>query len=132
MSASTPESLGQTPKKEKIKIERTPTRVSSRENKGQHPTRYINEAFLSLVAHSTTYSHEQALVYNDSIVTDVNSGIINFTDPRAYTAKTRSKRDQENPSFHETMHREYEADYQRTMVTEVKELMRQKTLMGQL
>ena len=55
---------------------------------------------------------------------------MNCIDPRAYAAKNRSQRDQDNPSFHEAMHGEYSADFQRAIVTEVKELMRQKTCKG--
>ena len=52
---------------------------------------------------------------------------MNCTDPRVYTIKTRKYKDPENPSFHDAMHGQYAPEYQNTIVTEVKELMRKRT-----
>ena len=81
-----------------------PLRVSSRSNKVQHPTRYINEAYLSLVSDPPTSSHKQALAYNTAVQMDIITGIMNCTDQRAYVIKTRKGKYPDNPLFREAMH----------------------------
>ena len=71
--------------------------------------------------------YDYALVYSAAVLTDFDTGIMNCTGTRAYTVKSRKNKDQDNSTFHEAMHVKYAAEYQRAMVAEVKESMRQQT-----
>jgi hypothetical protein len=65
-------------------------RRSLRSNKGQYnETRYINEVFLSSVTDPSLSSHHSTLAYHAELTTDLDTGILNFSDPRAYAAKVR-------------------------------------------
>ena len=74
----------------------SPLRVISHSNKGQHPMRYINEVYMSLVSDTPTSSYKQALVYKAAILSDLGTGIMNCTDPRVYTINTRKGKDPDN------------------------------------
>ena len=72
-------------------------RVSSWFIKGKYQTTlFIKEAYLYLITDPPTFSHEQPLIYNTYIMTHFSSDILYYTDPRAYTAKTRNGKDPDN------------------------------------
>ena len=49
------------------------------------------------------------------ISTDLDTGILNCSDPRVYAAKVRRENDIDNPSFHEAMHGNHAIYYQKAM-----------------
>ena len=103
-------------------------RRSMRSNKGQYnETRYINEVFLSSVTDPGLSSQHSTLAYHTELSTDLDTSILNCSDPRAYAAKVRRGNDIDNPSFHEAIHGNHAIDYQKAMELEIKQLMRQKT-----
>ena len=102
-------------------------RRSQRANKGSYSTtRYINEAYLSSVKTDCHDSQEAELAYRAELSTDLESGIMRCVDPRAYLAKGK-KSDPDNPSFNEAMLGEHADEYRKAMVTEINQLLRQRT-----
>ena len=73
-------------------------RRSMRSNKGQYnETRYINEVFLSSVTDPGLSFQHSTLAYHADLSTDLDTGILNCSDPRAYAAKARRVNDIDNP-----------------------------------
>ena len=103
-------------------------RRSQRANKRYFSTtRYINEVYLSLVKTDCHDSQEAELVaYRAELSTDLESGIMRCADPRAYLAKGK-KTDPDNPSFNEAVLGEHADEYRKAMVTEINQLLRQRT-----
>ena len=46
-------------------------------------------------------------------------GLLNCADPQAYVAKIRSRKDPDNPPFHESMHGDHTINYQQAMDLEI-------------
>jgi hypothetical protein len=102
------------------------TRVSSRSNKGQHSTRYIDEVFLSSVNKTSQSSQDSRLAYVADLSTDFDTGLLNCTDPRAYVAKTRNK-DPDTPTYQAAMTGPHADEYRKAMELEIRQLLIQRT-----
>ena len=107
--------------------EQPPVRRSARTNKGQFTsTKYINEVFLSSVGESYRGDHATKLSYMADLETDLETGEIHCTDPRAYNAKSKAS-DPDYPSYYEATHGEHAKEYGEAIVKEIKQLIKQST-----
>ena len=89
------------------------------------PNLYI-PTFLSSINPSQHSSHSAALAYTAELDTDINTGDMNCTDPRAYAAKTKLH-DPDQPSYHEAMSGAHAPDYITAMKKEIRALIQQNT-----
>ena len=116
-----------------------PLRRSSRSTKGQcqstrlseeqpnYTTDIVDKIFLSS---SSSYHESHAdtiLAYEADLHTNLTTGKIYCHDPRAYAAKTKKKQNTDIQSYHDAMTREHALDYQKAMVTEIRQLVIQNT-----
>ena len=101
-------------------------RRSNRLNKGQHETRFINQAFLSSICDETRSNYHRSLAYTASLETDLTTGEDNCIDARAYAAKHRTS-DPDNPTYNEALTGVHASEYESAMVKEINQLMLQKT-----
>jgi hypothetical protein len=103
-------------------------RRSSRSTKGtfQQP-RYIDEAFLSSM-HTTLDSagHSAQLAYLAELFTCSDTGVVNITDPRVYSAKTPGS-DSDMPTLQQAMNGPAASEYIEAMRLEIQTLMSQHT-----
>ena len=102
-------------------------RRSTRNNKGiRTSTDYINEVFLSSINSSFSSSHDEILAYQAELSTDLDSGIIDCADVRAYLTKAKIK-DPDQPSFTEAMNGEDSERWIKAMKIEIAGLLARNT-----
>ena len=101
-------------------------RRSTRTSKGQHETRFINQAFLSSICDENRSNYHRSLAYTASLETDLTTGEDNCVDARAYAAKHRTS-DPDNPTYNEALKGVHASEYESAMVKEINQLMVQKT-----
>ena len=100
-------------------------RRSSRVNKGVfNSERFIDQVFLSSLQDSSQSYTESQLAYQADILTDLKTGEINCTDPRAYAAKSRLH-DPDTPTYHEALTGVHAHKYEEAMKIEIRQLIKQ-------
>ena len=100
-------------------------RHSDRSNKGTHQSvRCINEVFLSLVTNRPHSSTVANVVYQAELESDFYSGEVCFTYHRDFAAKFKTY-DEDNPSYSISMTGEFSVGYQRAMIKDICQLIKQ-------
>ena len=103
-------------------------RRSSRNNKGTFAsTRFINEVFLSSQEDPSLSQHDKEAAYLADLSSDLDLGLLNTVDHRAFAAKSKKKKDPDMPSYFEALSSPEAEEWIKAMQTEVKELLRIKT-----
>ena len=75
---------------------------------------------------SNPQSNVAALTYTSELSTDMDNGIIQCSDPRAYAAKFKTH-DEDNPSFSMAMSSSAAEKWKEAMVIEIRQLLKQNT-----
>ena len=101
-------------------VDPLPPRRSTRTTKS--PTLYVPTFLASIDPSGHQSSHSAALAYAGELQTDINTGEVHCTDPRAYVAKTKVH-DPDQPSYHEAMTGDTAAQYITAMKKEIRDLI---------
>ena len=75
---------------------------------------------------NSTDSTQARLAYIAELVTNFETGTIEYADPRAYTAKFKTP-NTDNPSYHMEMSCEHDHEWEKAMIIEVKNILKKKT-----
>ena len=88
---------------------------------------YFHDAYLASVPDpslaSTTSAH---IAYSVELRTDLNTGGINCSEPRAYAAKFKTH-NEDNPSYQMAMTSERAHEWEKAMIIEIKGIIKQNT-----
>ena len=100
----------------------------SRTTKGSRQSAYFrDEVYLaSIPAEVNPHSNEASLSYLTELSTDMDSGMVHCSDPRAYAAKFKTH-DEDNPSFAMAMSSSAADKWREAMVIEIRQLLKQNT-----
>lgn len=103
----------------------TPSLLSYSSNFQQKDTVPI---MFSNIVHPNLSVDDQVLAYQAQIETDIDSGLTNCMDTRAYLSATKvPKEDSDTPSFFEAMSGQYKEEYEKAMKEEIISLIKRNT-----
>ena len=105
----------------------TAARRSSRPNKGVFTNRYVPASFLTAITNTSHSKYCQDLIYSAELHTDLDYNICNAPDPRAFLAKHKQTTNPDLPSYHEALTGPYSQEYEKAMITEITQLIKQNT-----
>ena len=82
--------------------------------------------FLSSSENSSQSYTESQLAYQPDVMTDIQTGEINCTDPRAYAAKLKLHHP-DTPTYHESLAGNHSREYKEAMKIEIRQLIKQSS-----
>ena len=109
----------------RLSEEQASTRLS--EEQANYTTDFVDKVFLSSSSSSNDSHADKLLAYEADLHTNLTTGEMHCQDPRAYAAKTKKKYDADNPSYQDAMSGDNALDYQKAMITEIRQLIVQNT-----